>query len=894
MSKFAYQWSHRLVEEQLNTHLDRGLSEHEALRRQQEEGLNQLDEGKKRSLWLKFIDQLADFMIIVLIGASILSFITGDMTEGFLIIGIVLVNAILGLAQEAKAEKALDSIKKMSSPQAKVRREGKDRLIDVKDLVKGDLVLLDAGDYVPADCRIIESINLKCDESALTGEAVPVEKISDALEEDNLPLGDRVNCGFMGTVVTYGRGKAVILQTGMQTELGKIASMLTATKDETTPLQKSMAQLGKILAVIALGITLFIFIISIVEAYIIDGFVSALIWKESFMTAIALAVAAIPEGLPAIITIVLALGMQNLVKKNAIVRTLPAVETLGSTAIICSVKTGTLTQNVMTIQKVYTNEGFKDIDHTYQTNETVSKVALYGTLCNDTKLQQKEDQLIKIGDPTEIALIDLSLAIHENPLQMHEHYPRLHELPFDSVRKLMTTVHLIDGKHVAVIKGAPDVIFSRLEAIDHDSMSHLDHYIKANQSMAEKALRVLAIAYKIIENPNDLKKLSFDDLEQDLTLLGLVGMMDPARPEVKDSIALCDQAGIITVMITGDHIHTAVAIAKELNLLKPDSLAITGQELDQMDDEMFESKLDKIRVYARVSPENKVRIVEHWQKRGQVVAMTGDGVNDAPSIKKADIGIAMGNTGTEVAKGAADMILTDDNFSTIVNAVSEGRAIFANIKKAIHYLLSCNIGEILTIFLGTSLGLLIFGGRVTTLTAVQILWINLVTDSIMAIALGLEPKEKDIMKDMPRDTKKSIFADGFGSSIIKRGLLLGLLSFGAYTIGWFLGKSSGTEVILSQTMTFMVLAMSQLVHAFNVRSETQSIFKMKPNKAMLIAFGLSMSLQLGVIIIAQTRDIFGITMPNLTQWLIIVGIVIFPVVLVEIQKAIKRSKHKGA
>src|SRR3989339_406445 len=804
MSKFAYQWSHRLVEEQLNTHLDRGLSEHEALRRQQEEGLNQLDEGKKRSLWLKFIDQLADFMIIVLIGASILSFITGDMTEGFLIIGIVLVNAILGLAQEAKAEKALDSIKKMSSPQAKVRREGKDRLIDVKDLVKGDLVLLDAGDYVPADCRIIESINLKCDESALTGEAVPVEKISDALEEDNLPLGDRVNCGFMGTVVTYGRGKAVILQTGMQTELGKIASMLTATKDETTPLQKSMAQLGKILAVIALGITLFIFIISIVEAYIIDGFVSALIWKESFMTAIALAVAAIPEGLPAIITIVLALGMQNLVKKNAIVRTLPAVETLGSTAIICSDKTGTLTQNVMTIQKVYTNEGFKDIDHTYQTNETVSKVALYGTLCNDTKLQQKEDQLIKIGDPTEIALIDLSLAIHENPLQMHEHYPRLHELPFDSVRKLMTTVHLIDGKHVAVIKGAPDVIFSRLEAIDHDSMSHLDHYIKANQSMAEKALRVLAIAYKIIENPNDLKKLSFDDLEQDLTLLGLVGMMDPARPEVKDSIALCDQAGIITVMITGDHIHT------------------------------------------------------------------------------------------EVAKGAADMILTDDNFSTIVNAVSEGRAIFANIKKAIHYLLSCNIGEILTIFLGTSLGLLIFGGRVTTLTAVQILWINLVTDSIMAIALGLEPKEKDIMKDMPRDTKKSIFADGFGSSIIKRGLLLGLLSFGAYTIGWFLGKSSGTEVILSQTMTFMVLAMSQLVHAFNVRSETQSIFKMKPNKAMLIAFGLSMSLQLGVIIIAQTRDIFGITMPNLTQWLIIVGIVIFPVVLVEIQKAIKRSKHKGA
>ena len=892
MSKFAYQWSNELIEEQLNTHLDRGLSEHEAEKRLLESGKNQLDEPKKRSLFMCFIDQILDFMILVLIGASILSFITGDVVEGFLIIGIVLINALLGLAQEAKAEKALQSIKAMSSPHAKVRRDGIDRLIDVKDLVQGDVVLLDAGDYVPADCRILESINLKCDESALTGEAVPVDKVSQSLTQDDLPLGDRINMGYMGTVVTYGRGRAVIVSTGMHTELGHIASMLSETKDESTPLQKSMAQLGKILALIALGITAFIFIITIVEAYIVDGSVSVDIWKEAFMTAIALAVAAIPEGLPAIITIVLALGMQNLVKKNAIVRTLPAVETLGSTGIICSDKTGTLTQNLMTVQRVYTKGEFHAINDTYQPNDLVKQIALYGTLCNDTKLQPKDDSYIKIGDPTEIALVDLAESIKENPYQILKTYPRLHELPFDSIRKLMTTVHEINGEMIAIIKGAPDVIFDRSNAIENGSLNELDTFKTANQTMAEQALRVLAVAYKKIDKKSDLKSLSFIDLEENLTLLGLIGMMDPARPEVKDSIKLCDEAGIKTIMITGDHIHTAVAIAKELNILKPGCIAVTGQELDRMDDEEFDSKLDSIRVYARVSPENKVRIVDFWRKRDLVVAMTGDGVNDAPSIKKADIGIAMGITGTEVAKGAADMILTDDNFATIVNAVGEGRAIFANIKKAIHYLLSCNIGEILTIFLGTSLGILIFSGRVTTLTAVQILWINLVTDSIMAIALGLEPKEDGIMKERPRDHKKSLFADGFGSSIIKRGILLGLLSFGAYTIGWFIGQKSGQEIMLSQTMTFMVLAMSQLVHAFNVRSETTSIFKMKPNKAMLIAFTISMGLQLFVILMPFTRNIFGLTMPGVIEWLIILGLILFPVGLVEIQKLIKRNQLK--
>lgn len=609
MSKLAYQWSNELLEEQLSTHLDVGLSEHEAELRLKENGKNQLDEPKKRSLLMRFLDQILDFMIIVLIGASILSFVTSDYVEGFLIIGIVLINALLGLAQEAKAEKALESIKAMSSPHAKVRRDGIDRLIDVKDLVKGDVVILDAGDYVPADCRILESVNLKCDESALTGEAVPIEKISKELVDDNLPLGDRINMGYMGTVVTYGRGRAVIVSTGMHTELGHIASMISETKEELTPLQKSMAHLGKILALIALSITAFIFIISIVEAYIVDASVSVDVWKEAFMTAIALAVAAIPEGLPAIITIVLALGMQNLVKKNAIVRTLPAVETLGSTGIICSDKTGTLTQNVMTITKVYTKDGIHEINENYKNHDTVKRIALYGTLCNDTKLQKKESMLIKIGDPTEIALIDLAQNIKEDAYDMLQTYVRIHELPFDSIRKMMTTVHKINGETIAIIKGAPDIIFDRTTSIDASSIEKLEDFKKANQDMAEQALRVLAVAYKKIDENVDIKTLSFKDLEENVTLLGLVGMIDPARPEVKDSIKLCDEAGIKTIMITGDHIRTAMAIAKELNILKPGSLAITGQELDRMDDLEFDSKLEDIRVYARVSPENKVRIV---------------------------------------------------------------------------------------------------------------------------------------------------------------------------------------------------------------------------------------------------------------------------------------------
>ena len=892
MEKLNYQLSSEEIISQLDSNIKTGLIEAEVLKRKETYGLNQLDETKKRPWILRFFDQINDFMIFVLLGASVLSFVTDEVSEGILILMIVLINAFLGLFQEAKAEKALESIKAMSSPQAKVLRDGTEKLIDVKYVTVGDIIILDAGDYVPADVRIIESINLKTDESPLTGEAVPVEKTTEPILDDEVPLGDRTNLGFMGTVVTYGRGKAIVTDIAMKTQLGKIATMLSETENETTPLQKSMAKLGKTLAIIALGITFIIFAITIVEAYIIDGSASFEDWKEALLTSVALAVAAIPEGLPAIITIVLALGMQNLVKKEAIIRTLPAVETLGSTSIICSDKTGTLTQNLMTVTKVFIENQLTDIDQDTQSNDTLDKLALFGTLCNDTKISIQEENYVKIGDPTEIAFIDLALALGKDPIKMIENNDRLYELPFDSNRKMMTTVHDFPDGRYAVTKGAPDVIFSRSSSIHNQDKFDIKTYEDANQDMSNNALRVLAVAYKKIDKSTTLKSLKSEDLENDMTLLGLIGMIDPARPEAKDAIALCNKAGIKTIMITGDHINTAVAIAKDLNILTDGEIAITGKDLDNMDDDEFFEKLEKIRVYARVSPENKVRIVDAWRKKDKVVAMTGDGVNDAPSIKKADIGIAMGITGTEVAKGAADMVLTDDNFATIVNAVSEGRTIFANIKKAIHFLLSCNIGEIITIFLGTTLGILVFSGRVTTLTAVQILWVNLVTDSLMAIALGLEPKEANIMDQQPRDTKKSIFADGLGLKIGMQGLMLGLISFAAYTIGWYMESSTlrADKMLSAQTMTFIVLALSQLAHAFNVRSETFSIFKLKRNKYIYYALAASLTLQLLVVFIPFTRDIFGITTLPFNQWLIVIGLVLLPIIVIEFTKLTKKHR----
>lgn len=887
------------------TDLDKGLSHDVVLEKQQKFGLNRLDEPKKRPLILRFIDQLKDFMIIILIGASILSMFTESVAEGLLIIAIVIVNAILGVAQEAKAEKALDSIKAMSSPHVTVIRDGIEKVIDVKEIVIGDIVKLQAGDYVPADVRIIESINLKIDESALTGEAVPVEKEDVVLEAEDVALGDRINSAYMSTVVTYGRGKAVVIATGMQTEIGKIATMLSEAESVETPLQKNIAQLGKILALIALSITGFIFVIEIVTSLLAGQTPD---WIGAILFAVSLAVAAIPEGLPAIITVVLSLGMQNLVKQRAIMRTLPAVETLGSTSIICSDKTGTLTQNVMTVQKVYVDSKIQTVsDLTYSGNS--KKLVEYGVLVNDTKVQLEGSNFVKFGDPTELAFVDLAIALKQNPISITENFPRLYELPFDSERKLMSTVHKIDGKLYAIIKGAPDVLFSRAKYIVLDNnilsatTSEVQKFIDANESMSNEALRVLAVAYKEITTDKPLKQLSFEDLESNVTLLGLVGMIDPERPEAKDAIALCYQAGIKTIMITGDHKNTAIAIAKNLNILSDnEDLAITGRELDQMSDEEFKEKLEHIRVYARVSPENKVRIVKAWRETKRVVAMTGDGVNDAPSIKQADIGIAMGITGTEVAKGAADMVLTDDNFATIVNAVGEGRSIFANIKKAIHFLLSCNIGEIVSMFLGVTVGLFIFKvadangnpveGTVHILIAVQILWVNLVTDSLMAIALGLESKEPNIMQQMPRDATKSIFADGLGKTIAWQGIMIGLLTFIAYYIGYNYEPTAAitTKIMHAQTMAFMVLALSQLVHAFNARSQVFSVFTMKPNKALIYALFISLALQLAAVSFDFTQRLFEVEFPDFKQWLMIIGLSLVPLIVVEITKIFKRKK----
>lgn len=875
-----------------------GLNSQEIKERQEKYGLNQLEEAKKRPLILKLLDQFKDFMIIILLIAALISiFVAQELSNGLLIIAIVILNAVLSVIQEAKAEKSTEAIKALSSPHVTVIRDAKEMVIDVKDIVVGDLVLLEAGDYVPADVRIIESINLKADEAALTGEAVPVDKVSETLSGDDIPLGDRINLAYMGTVITYGRGKAIVTKVGMNTEIGKIATMLSQTESDATPLQKNVAVLGKTLAIIALIITGAIFLLEVVQGIIASEDLSDFAWwSDKFMFAVSLAVAAIPEGLPAIITIVLSIGMSNLAKEKAIMRTLPAVETLGSTSIICSDKTGTLTQNVMTVQKVYLNKELLDVQNVSTLSKDLELLVTMGVLVNDTKVQFENDRFVKIGDPTEIAFIDLAINLKKNPIEITQSIDRLHELPFDSERKLMTTVHDIDGVTYAVVKGAPDVIFNKTKNIhNQDTNKDLEHFIKANEDMSNQALRVLAVAYKEIKDPNNLKSLSFADLETDLSLLGLVGMIDPERPEVKDAISICNKAGIKTIMITGDHKNTAMAIAKNLDILTGDAIAITGKELDQLSDNEFASKLSSIRVYARVSPENKVRIVKAWRDTGLVVAMTGDGVNDAPSIKQADIGIAMGITGTEVAKGAADMILTDDNFATIVNAVGGGRTIFANIKKAIHFLLSCNIGEIVAMTLGVLLGAWLFGTSESShlLSAAQILWVNLVTDSLLAIGIGLEKKEPDVMEYPPRDSSKTIFADGLGKRIAWQGAMVGLLTFSAYFIGF---KLHGNDPKAGQTLAFMVLALSQLFHAFNVRSDRFSTFKLRANYWLIGAFFVSLFLQLIVMFITPVAqglfNVYSIWELPFYYWLIVLVLAVMPLVIIETQKFILNKTRK--
>ena len=859
---------------ELGTDAETGLSGDTAAARLKEHGPNKLNEKPPRSFIARFFDQMKDVMVIILIiaaavslGLSIYHALTGgeaEWIEPIVILVIVVINALLGVIQESKAEAALEALKNMSAPAARVIRDGKLISIPSTELVPGDVVEIEAGDLVPADCRLISSASLKCDESALTGESVPADKDAGVQVNDIASLGDRLNMVYSGCAVSYGHGRAVVVETGMQTEMGRIAAMLENEDESTTPLQFKLAQLGKYLGFLALGICAVIFVV---------GLIDGLGLMEMFMTAVSLAVAAIPEGLPAIVTIVLAIGVQRMVAKNAIIRRLPAVETLGSASVICSDKTGTLTQNRMTLVKAYAGERMELLDG--DVPEGVLALIKLATLCTDGSVQIIDGVEKHIGDPTETAIVACALKHGLDKAVLTAEHPRLGEIPFDSDRKLMTTINMIEGRYVVIVKGAPDILLSRCEG---DSAAAA----AANEAMGRDALRVLAIAYKYIDEvPVECRP---EELEHGLTFAGLVGMIDPPRPEAMAAIKECDTAGIRTVMITGDHVVTASAIAKELGILHDDSEAISGAELAKLsDDELFEN-IRHYRVYARVTPSDKIRIVKAWQRAGEIVAMTGDGVNDAPALKAADIGCAMGITGTDVAKGAADMTLTDDNFATIVTAVKEGRGIYDNIRKAVHFLLSCNLGEIVTVFLA----MLVW--RESPLMPIQLLWINLVTDSMPALALGMEPVEKDVMQRKPRHKDESIFAHGLGVMAILQGLMVGLLTLAAYFIGSrvFTLADGGVNIPLGETMAFAALALSQLVHAFNVRS-SHSLFTVgfHTNKYMAGAFFASLALMLVVLLVPALQIIFKITGMTGAQWLIVAGLALAPLVIMEIVKGIQ-------
>ncbi len=858
------------------TDLTKGLTETKALELLQQNGPNKLKEKKKKSLAMRFLEQFKDVMIIILIIAAIVSFVIvcveqnwGELFEPALIFAIVILNAVMGVAQESKAEKALDALKNMSAPHARVIRDGVEKIINASDLVVGDIILLEAGDFVPADARLIRSVSLKSEEAALTGESVPAEKDASVEVDENAPLGDRTNMVFSGCSITYGTATAVVTAIGMDTEMGKIANLLAGEGETQTNLQRKLAKLGKYLGFVALGACAIVFAV---------GLIAGLDILDIFMTSVSLAVSAIPEGLPAIVTIVLSIGVQRMVKKNAIIRRLPAVETLGSASIICSDKTGTLTMNRMTLVKAYVDGMETPEDINTNNSDLVKKLLSYGALCCDGSVTFDGDREIHIGDPTETAIV---LASHRNgnpKEQLNKDYPRLGEIPFDSDRKLMSTINLIDGKKVVIVKGAVDMMESRCVSGDFAKAKEI------NEQMSSSALRVLAVGYKVIDQVP--AELTSEEIENGLTFMGLVGMIDPPRPEAKAAVAVCREAGIKPIMITGDHVVTASAIAKELGILLDGDMAITGAELDQMDDEKLASVLENISVYARVSPENKIRIVKAWQRKGQVVSMTGDGVNDAPALKAADIGCAMGITGTDVAKGAADMTLTDDNFATIVDAVKEGRGIYANIKKVVNFLLGTNIGEILVVFFAMMIW------QVSPLLSMQLLLINLATDSLPAIALGMEPVEADVMKRKPKPKDEGIFAHGLWIRLIFQGVMFGGLSLAAFAIGW---KTTGV-LEKGQTLAFMVLALSQVVQAINLRSD-KSLFKIKPfsNPKLIWACLGSIALVAAVLFIPPFRIAFGLEILSWQLYLIGLGLILVPFVVMEISKAvglIKEHHHK--
>lgn len=856
---------------ELNTDGHSGLSSAEVLVRKGKYGANKLREKKKKTTMQRFLDQFKDAMILILIAAAIISFVVvcveqnwGELFEPALIVLIVILNAVMGVYQEGKAEKALDALKNMSAPHARVIRDGEEKIIDAAELVPGDIIRLEAGDFVPADARLLHSAGLKSEESALTGESVPSEKDYLADVKDGAPLGDRHNMVYSGCSITYGTATAVVTATGMDTEMGKIANLLDNEEDGQTPLQQKLTQLGKYLGIVALAACAIIFVV---------GLANGIPVLEIFMTAVSLAVSAIPEGLPAIVTIVLSIGVQRMVKKNALIRKLPAVETLGGASVICSDKTGTLTQNRMTLTKAYV-EGYLDPENISNNNtEGIKKLLMYGTLCCDGSVVFHGTEEQHIGDPTETAIV---LAAHKNGMpkdELNKKYPRLAEIPFDSDRKLMTTVNKIDGKNIVIVKGAFDMMAPRCVAGD------LETARKVTDAMSENALRVLAVAYKEIDtipqNPTS------EELENGLTFMGLVGMIDPPRPEAKEAVAVCRKAGIKPVMITGDHVVTASAIAKELGILLDGDRAITGAELDAMTDRELDEQVENISVYARVSPENKIRIVKAWQRKGQVVSMTGDGVNDAPALKAADIGCAMGITGTDVAKGAADMTLTDDNFATIVDAVREGRGIYANIKKVVGFLLGTNIGEVITVFMAMLLW------HKTPLLSMQLLWINLVTDSLPAIALGMEAVESDVMDRKPKPKNEGIFAHGLGVRVVLQGIMFAALTL----IGFKIAENVTGTLEGGQTLAFMVLALSQVVQAFNMRSE-HSLFKIGPFKNHKLNWAaLASTLLVALVLFTPVKSAFGLVTLPWELYLLGVGLIFVPLLAMELSKAFGLVKH---
>ena len=902
MEKNWYNKEIKEIEKQLDTNLEKGLVQEKVNEKIAKYGLNELKAEKKKSLIKKFLEQFKDFMIIVLIFAAIISggisIAQGEaITDSIIILVVVIANAIIGVAQEAKAEKSLEALQKLSGHEAKVIRNGSVLVVPANDLVPGDIVVLDTGDYVPADLRVIEAVNLKSQESSLTGESVPVEKQAEKINEEEVPIGDRSNMLFSSSLITYGRGKAIVVETGMNTEVGKIANMLSSSEEKETPLQAKLNNLGKILGIVALLICAVIF-----AAGLIQGKPAV----SMFMTAVSLAVAAIPEGLAAVSTIVLAIGVQKMVKKNAIVKNLPAVETLGSSTVICSDKTGTLTLNQMTVQKMFVNNhvydltNIEDIVKYENANQEIKLLVYNGMVCNDTKISENGDLT---GDPTETALVDIAFKLGFTK-SIYETMPRVDEIPFDSERKLMTTVHKVNDKYIVFTKGGIDELLAICnshvedENQSQDLASFKPRINEVNELMAKEALRVLGFAYKELDH-----KPSKEELENNLCFVGMYGMIDPPREEAKIAVEKCKSAGIKTVMITGDHKATATAIAKKLGILENEEEAISGTDLDKLSDEELKTNIRKYSVYARVAPEHKVRIVKAWQSQGDIVAMTGDGVNDSPALKQAEIGCAMGIVGTDVAKEAADVILTDDNFATVVAAVEEGRRIYDNIIKVIQFLLSSNIGEIVVLFLatlGTSLFAKWFGitdiTHLEILLPIHILWINLVTDSLPALALAFDPANPDIMDRPPIKPSKGIFTKSFIYRIIYQGVMIGFLTLAAFMIGLAttiepIGNLSLDEskIEVGQTMAFIVLSLSELVHVFNIRDNKKSIFKTNilNNKKLILAIIASFLLMVVVLFIPALRTIFSLPVLPINNIIEIICLVLAPIGIVEILKLLK-------